>query len=121
MSPPSRRTQPKIRKTKRRDPRKRRSRKKKKDYGGISKVVQVDDALFNIIKVRECSRSEIVKRVWRYVRRHNLQDPTDGRFFCPDHKLSQVMGEVGERQNGFKMNKFIKEHIITPQPAFTFD
>ena len=85
---------------------------KKGGGGGINKKVKVDDALFAIINVRSASRGQIVKKVWDYIKKHNLQDPKNGRFIFPDKALAKVMGQEGKRINAFKMAGFINKHIV---------
>ena len=40
--------------------------------------------------LRVPSRVECLKRLWAYLREHNLQDPEDKRFFTPDQKMAKV-------------------------------
>ncbi len=76
----------------------------------FAKKLQCDPALADVIGVKEATRAQIVKKIWAYVKAHNLQDPNNGRFFKPDAKLAKVMGRKGVRMNGFKMGKFINKH-----------
>ncbi len=95
-----------------------RRKNQKEDYGGISQEVKVDAALKKIVRVDRCTRAQIVKKIWRYIRRHKLQCPWDKRFFYPDEKLSCLVGpDENKRHNAFAMNKWIKSHIskITPE------
>ena len=74
------------------------------------KVVGVDDDLFDIIGIRRTTRPDIMKRMWRYIRDNDLQDPEDGHFIFPDAKMSRVMGR--KRVNAFTtMAKKINPHV----------
>ena len=52
--------------------------------------VQPDDALAAIVGNAPLLRIEITKRVWDYIRNHNLQDPNDKRMIHADDKLKKV-------------------------------
>ena len=39
------------------------------------------------------ARTEVVKKVWDYVKAHNLQDPADKRVIVADAKLLPVFGK----------------------------
>ena len=83
-----------------------------KKGGGLQAKVKVDDALFAIINVRSTTRAQIVKKMWDYIKKHNLQDPKNGRFIYPDQKFAKVMGEKGKRINAFKMAGYINKHLV---------
>ena len=42
------------------------------------------------MEVRVTSKVQCLKRLWAYLREHNLQDPEDERFFTPDQKMAKV-------------------------------
>jgi chromatin remodeling complex protein RSC6 len=56
-----------------------------------------------------CSRPELVKKIWEYVRHHNLQDPKDRRFILCDEKLGKIFKK--KRVNCFGMNKDLSNHL----------
>ncbi len=39
------------------------------------------------------TRPEAVKKLWEYIRAHNLQDPQDKRQIVADDKLRAVLGQ----------------------------
>lgn len=41
----------------------------------------------------ELSRPEVVKKVWDYIKEHNLQNPKNKREIVPDAKLAKVFGD----------------------------
>lgn len=52
---------------------------------GIMKVVPVSPQLGNFLETSEASRSHAVKKVWEYVKLHNLQvSPPPSYFFFSD-------------------------------------
>jgi chromatin remodeling complex protein RSC6 len=57
----------------------------------------------------ELPRPEVVKKLWEYIKAHNLQDPKDKRFILCDEKLKNVFNRP--RVNCFKMAKYMSAHI----------
>lgn len=60
---------------------------------GILRPVRPDDALAAIVGPRAQSRPELVRRVWKYIKAHGLQDLEDGRIIYPDPALRRVLGD----------------------------
>lgn len=46
--------------------------------------------LQNVISELTCSRPQVVKRLWAYIKDNNLQNPTDKRQIICDDKLQQL-------------------------------
>lgn len=65
-------------------------------------------ALFNN-DYPELTRPEVVKKIWEYIKAHDLQDPKDKRFILCDEKLMNVFNRP--RMNCFKMAKFMTPHL----------
>lgn len=55
-------------------------------------------------------RSEVVKALWVYIKKHNLQDPAKKRNIVADEKLKVVFGGKGT-VDMFEMTKLISKHI----------
>ena len=53
-------------------------------------------------------RSEIVKKLWVYIKGNNLQDTKDKRMINCDDKLSKIFGA---KVHMMKMAGFISKHI----------
>jgi DNA topoisomerase-1 len=58
----------------------------------------------------ELPRTEVVKKVWDYIKAHGLQDPANKRLIRPDEKLAKVFGSK-EPLDMFKMTAVISKHI----------
>ena len=55
-------------------------------------------------------RSEVVKKLWVYIKKNNLQDPSNKRNINADANLLKVFG--GEKVvNMFKMTKLVSKHL----------
>ena len=55
-------------------------------------------------------RSEVVKGLWVYIKKHDLQDKTNKRNINPDEKLNKVFGGKGT-VSMFEMTKLVSKHL----------
>lgn len=58
---------------------------------------------------------QIVKQLWVYIRKHNLQDPENKRRIICDDALRLVFET--DCTDMFKMNKLLAKHILTLDPS----
>lgn len=66
--------------------------------------------LSSLVGEQELPRTEVTKRVWDYIKAHNLQNPQNKRQIMPDEKLGKVLG-TQEPVDMFKMTGLINKHI----------
>lgn len=72
--------------------------------------LQPDAALGAIVGDAPLPRTEVVKKLWVYIKKNNLQDPNNKRNINADDKLKPVFG--GKAQvNMFEMTKLISAHL----------
>ena len=82
----------------------------KKARGGLAKPVKPSPQLAAIVGDEEMTRAEVTKRVWDYVKKHDLQDSANRRNINADAKLKPVFG--GKSQvSMFEMTKLVSEHL----------
>ncbi len=55
-------------------------------------ALKLSPALQEVVGEKELSRPEVTKKVWEYIKAHNLQDPKNKRLIVPDAKLAKVFG-----------------------------
>ncbi len=55
-------------------------------------------------------RSEVVKGLWVYIKKHDLQDKQNKRNINADDKLKEVFGGKG-MVNMFEMTKLVSKHL----------
>ena len=55
-------------------------------------------------------RSEVVKALWVYIKKNNLQDPNNKRNIVADENLKKVFGGK-EVVNMFEMTKLVSKHL----------
>ena len=77
--------------------------------GGITAPVTPSTELAAIIGEGDLPRSEMVKKVWEYIKKHKLQDAKDGRQINADAKLEKVFGQKSASM--FEMNKMLSKHL----------
>ncbi|KAK2426579.1 SWIB complex BAF60b domain-containing protein [Trifolium repens] len=88
--------------------------KEKRQKGGSGKgflaPLQLSDALSKFLGESELSRSDVIKRMWDYIKGNNLQDPSDKRQILCDEKLKELF-EV-DSFTGFTVTKLLAPHFI---------
>ncbi len=55
-------------------------------------------------------RTEVVKQLWVYIKKHNLQNPKNKRNILADDKLKAIFGGKGE-VTMFEMTKLVSPHL----------
>lgn len=55
-------------------------------------------------------RSEVVKKLWEYIKKHDLQNPKNKRNILADEKLKAIFGGKSE-VTMFEMTKLVSAHI----------
>lgn len=55
-------------------------------------------------------RTEVVKKLWEYIKKNNLQNPRNKRNVMADDKLKKVFGGKSE-VSMFEMTKLVSAHM----------
>merc|ERR1712050_297360 len=76
---------------------------------GLTKPMKVSEDLAAIVGMKEASRAQCIKQLWKYLKDHNLQDPENKQYFFPDKKMGKIFGN--ERIRAFGMAKFLGAHL----------
>ena len=71
--------------------------------------MKVSEELAAVIGKGPMPRTEVTKKIWKYIKSHKLQDPKNKRNILPDEKLSKVLGK--KSINMFQMTKVINKHL----------
>lgn len=66
-------------------------------------------ALAAVIGAQATSRTEVTKKIWDYVKAHNLQDPADKRTIVADDALRPVFGK--DRISMFELAGLVSKHL----------
>ena len=73
--------------------------------------VNVSADLAAIVGTGPMPRTEIIKKIWDYIKKNNLQDPTNKRNINPDDQLAKVFGSKNA-VDMFQMTKLVSKHIV---------
>ncbi len=74
------------------------------------KPLNVSSELAAVVGNGPMPRSEVVKKLWVYIKAHNLQDPKNKRNINADEVLKKVFGGKGV-VNMFEMTKLVSKHL----------
>ncbi len=74
------------------------------------KPLNVSEDLQVVVGKGPMPRSEVVKKLWAYIKKENLQDPKNKRNINADAPLIKVFG--GKKVvNMFEMTKLVSKHL----------
>ncbi|GFQ04734.1 upstream activation factor subunit uaf30 [Phtheirospermum japonicum] len=82
---------------------------KKKGGGGFSKPSALSPQLQKFCGVPELARTEVVRKIWAYIREHNLQNPKNRKKILCDESLHGIFRV--KSIDMFQMNKALSKHI----------
>jgi chromatin remodeling complex protein RSC6 len=74
------------------------------------KPLNLSDDLAAVVGKGPMPRSEVVKALWAYIKKHNLQDPKNKRNINADAALKKVFGGK-DVVNMFEMTKLVSKHL----------
>jgi chromatin remodeling complex protein RSC6 len=83
---------------------------KRKPSAAFMKPVQPDDMLAKIVGGTPLPRTELTKKLWVYIRKHDLQDKKQKTLINADESLQAVFN--GKKQvSMFEMTKLVSGHL----------
>ncbi len=82
---------------------------KEKNASAFMKPVNFSEELAAIVGRGPLPRTEITKKVWEYIKKHDLQAKDNRKNIEPDEKLGKVLGKG--TIDMFQMTKKINLHI----------
>ncbi len=82
----------------------------KKVNSAFMKPMKISSELAVIVGKGPMPRSEVVKKLWVYIKKNKLQDPNNKRNINADEDLKAVFG--GKKTvNMFEMTKLVSKHL----------
>lgn len=81
-----------------------------KTNSAFMKPMNVSEELAAVVGKGPMPRSEVVKKLWVYIKGKDLQDPKDKRNIVADENLKKVFGGK-EVVNMFEMTKLVSKHL----------
>ncbi|MBM6575687.1 hypothetical protein KCP91_04830 [Microvirga sp. SRT01] len=76
---------------------------------GIHAPVQPSPELGAVVGNDKLPRSEVISKVWAYIKSNDLQNPENKREILADENLKKVFGK--DKVTMFEMNKYISAHV----------
>jgi len=83
---------------------------KRKANASFMKPLQPDDALSAVVGSKPLPRTEIIKKLWAYIKSNDLQHSGDRRVIVADEKLKRVF-DGAKQVNMMKLAGFIGKHV----------
>jgi chromatin remodeling complex protein RSC6 len=82
----------------------------RKPNAAFMKPLQPSAALAKVVGDRPLPRTEVVKKIWAYVKRNGLQDKKEKRNINADDTLREIFG--GKRTvSMFEMTKLVNDNL----------
>lgn len=82
----------------------------KKPNPALMKPLQPSNELAAVVGSSPLPRTEVVSKVWEYIKAKNLQNPENKREILADDKLQAVFGGKS-KVSMFEMNKHFAQHL----------
>jgi chromatin remodeling complex protein RSC6 len=82
---------------------------KRAPNAAFMKAMKPSAALAAIVGAAALPRTEVTKKVWEYIKKHNLQDSANRRNINADDKLKVIFKKP--QVSMFEMTKLINEHL----------
>ena len=74
------------------------------------KALTPSDKLAEVVGDKPLPRTEVVKKLWAYIKKNGLQDKKNKRNINADEKLKAVFGGKSV-VNMFEMTKLVSKHL----------
>jgi chromatin remodeling complex protein RSC6 len=81
-----------------------------KTNSAFMKPMNISADLAAVVGKGPMPRSEVVKKLWVYIKKDNLQDPKNKRNILADANLKKVFGGKAV-VNMFEMTKLVSKHL----------
>jgi upstream activation factor subunit UAF30 len=82
---------------------------KRKPNAAFMKPLTPSPALAAVVGAKAIPRTEVVKKLWAYIRKNDLQDSKNRRNINADEKLKPVFGK--NTVSMFEMTKLVSKHL----------
>ena len=89
---------------------KKKTKSKRKPNAAFMKPLTPSSALAAVVGSKPLPRTQVVKKLWVYIKKHKLQDPKNKRNIKADAKLKKVFGGKGT-VSMFETTKLVSKHL----------
>ncbi|CCH59177.1 hypothetical protein TBLA_0B03360 [Henningerozyma blattae CBS 6284] len=83
-----------------------------------AKNVILSDSMQEFLGEEALPRTQVVKRVWDYIKEHDLQNPKDRRQIICDEKMKPIFGKSLDM---FQLTKVISKNLLNPDELVNGD
>lgn len=80
-----------------------------KANSAFMKPMNLSSELEAVVGKGPMPRSEVVKQLWAYIKKHDLQNPKNKRNILADDKLKPIFGKTEVTM--FEMTKLVSAHL----------
>ncbi len=80
-----------------------------KANSAFMKPLAVSETLAAVVGKGPLARSEVVKKLWAYIKKNDLQDKKNRRNINADAKLKPIFGK--SQVSMFEMTKLVSKHL----------
>jgi len=81
----------------------------RKPNAAFMKPLTPSPTLAAVIGADPLPRTEVTKKIWEYIKKHDLQDPANRRNINADEKLRPLFGK--EQVSMFELTKIVSGHL----------
>ena len=81
----------------------------KKVNPALMKPLQPSKELAAVVGSDPLPRPQVVKKLWEYIKKNDLQNPENRREIRSDEQLRAVFGK--DKVTMFEMNKYVAQHL----------
>jgi upstream activation factor subunit UAF30 len=82
---------------------------KRTPNAGFMKPMTPSTMLAAVVGAMPLPRTEVVKKIWEYIKKNKLQDAINKRMINADEKLRKIFGKA--QVSMFEMTKIINQHL----------
>jgi chromatin remodeling complex protein RSC6 len=82
---------------------------KRTPNAGFMKAMTPSAMLAAVVGAKPLPRTEVVKKIWEYIKKNKLQDTSNKRMINADDKLREIFGKA--QVSMFEMTKIINQHL----------
>ena len=95
--------------TKKKAKKAKRKKSKRKPNAAFMKALKPSTALAAVIGNKPLPRTQVIKKLWIYIKKHNLQNPKNRRNILADAKLKTVFGK--KEVSMFQLAGILNKHL----------
>lgn len=81
----------------------------RKANAAFMKPLQISEELSKIVGSKAIPRTQVVKNLWVYIKKHGLQDKKNRRMINADANLKPIFGKA--QVSMFDMTKLVSKHL----------